>query len=171
MTSNRNKPQALGSDGPRPTSAAEAKIAVIVVNWNGWRYTLDCLASLRKSDTTNWHLIVVDNASTDDSALRLKDLGDEVTVLHAPVNGGWTGGNNLGVRHALDNGYDFLFVLNNDALVLSNTIRSLCETFDTLSDQFPLLGPVHLKGDGVRYDFIGADVDSETGLPRNLPLL
>ncbi|WP_309646290.1 glycosyltransferase, partial [Phenylobacterium sp.] len=81
----------------RPAAPPDLGVAVVTVNWNGWRDTLACLAALRGSRGAAWRLIIVDNASTDDSRSHLSDLGDDVTTLWAPTNGGWTGGNNIGV--------------------------------------------------------------------------
>lgn len=143
-------------------------VAVIVVNWNGWRHSLACLESLRRSLDPRWRLYLVDNASADDSLLHLSNLGDDVVLLRSPTNGGWTGGNNLGVRNALRDGYNFIFILNNDATVLPETIGVLRQTQQEYMPRMPILGPVHYKELADDYDFIGADIDPYSGMPRNL---
>jgi len=104
------------------TRASIPGVAVVTINWNGWRNTLACLAALRATRGVAWRLIIVDNASTDESASHLVDLGDDVTTIWSPVNGGWTGGNNLGVAHALAAGYEHVLILNNDAFVEPDTL-------------------------------------------------
>lgn len=147
-----------------PQHPSPNAVAVIAVNWNQWRLSLDCLASLRRSVGAEWRLFLVDNASTDDSREHLRDLGPDVTVILSDTNGGWTGGNNLGVRHALDAGFQRFFILNNDALVTPDTLAALLEAGG--GDPPPVLGPIQLDGAGERLDFVGATVDPTTGLPE-----
>lgn len=142
---------------------ASDAIAVVTVNWNGWRMTMQCLASLRESRDVDWHLIIVDNASSDDSLPHLRDLGDDVTLIESPVNGGWTGGNNLGVEWALAAGYRWLFILNNDALVEAETMARLLQV--SRAHKEAVLGPIHLDGTGVAFDFVGTTLNPRTGLP------
>ena len=145
----------------------DAGIAVVTINWNGWANTLECLAALRASVGTKWHLYVVDNASTDDSLARLADLGDDATLIASPVNGGWTGGNNVGVKAALAGGHEWLFILNNDAFVEPDTLALLLAEAEAQAarDVWPILGPIH-RGDSLRaYDFIGSGTDPKTGIP------
>ncbi|WP_375396527.1 glycosyltransferase family 2 protein [uncultured Sphingomonas sp.] len=150
---------------PTPPLPASDAIAVIVVNWNAWRMSLDCLASLRASQGVPWHLFLVDNASSDDSHDHLVDLGDDVTVILADSNGGWTGGNNLGIRTALAAGYDRFFILNNDAQVKPDTMALLVQHADAQPVR-PIIGPIHRDADGGRLNFIGTTPDPKVGLPH-----
>jgi len=43
------------------------RVSIIILNWNGWRDTIECLESLYRIDYPNYDVIVVDNSSTDDS--------------------------------------------------------------------------------------------------------
>lgn len=143
------------------------RIAVITINWNGWANTLECLAALRSSRQPGWHLYIVDNASTDDSVERLAGLGDDVTLIRSPVNGGWTGGNNLGIEGALAAGYDWLFILNNDAFVEPDTLGLLLAEAkaQAVRGTWPIIGPVHRGEHASDYDFIGSGTDPRTGIP------
>lgn len=89
--------------------------AVVILNWNGADDTLECLARLRDA-TISLHLIVVDNGSSDDSVERIEAsrLADE--VLATGSNLGYAGGNNVGIRHALQSDFEVVGVLNNDTL-------------------------------------------------------
>jgi len=106
-------------------------VYVIILNWNGWRDTLHCLAALRASSYQNLHVVVVDNGSTDDSPERLAPLlqgprgrGELVCVGY---NSGFTGGANVGLRLALERGADYALLLNNDATVEPACIATLVE--------------------------------------------
>lgn len=93
-------------------------IAVIVLTWNGRDLTLDCLDSLSKVTTPGVRVIVVDNASEDGTVeATAARFGARVTVLSNPSNLGYAAGNNAGIRRALDDGADFVLLLNNDTIV------------------------------------------------------
>ena len=102
-------------------------VYAIVLNWNGWQDTVRCLASLRASVGLDPRVVVVDNGSTDGSTKRLAPLlgpsRDE--LLCAEHNLGFTGGVNLGLRHAHDHGADYFFLLNNDATVAPDCLARL----------------------------------------------
>jgi GT2 family glycosyltransferase len=141
-----------------------ARIAVVTVNWNGWQNSLACLEALRAGTGPDWHFFLVDNASQDDSLAHLSDLGKDVTLIKSPINGGWTGGNNIGVKRALDNGHQFIFLLNNDAFVEPDTLSVLMTHFSKDAERMPVLGPVHKDPGRQQYNFLGAAADAATGL-------
>ena len=89
-------------------------MCIVVLNWNDSDETLSCLESLRGLDYPSFDVVVVDNGSTDDSVATIRERHPEVTVLEARSNLGFTGGNNLGLRWALDCGADYGLLLNND---------------------------------------------------------
>lgn len=94
-------------------SPAAGTTAVVVLNWNGGADTLRCLRSLRTHEP-DLHLIVVDNDSTDGSLEDVEAAGLADDVVRAGGNLGYAGGNNLGLRRALSDGYPVIAVLNND---------------------------------------------------------
>src|ERR1700730_5371151 len=94
-----------------PVASTTEQLAVVVLNWNGADDTLACLASLRES-TLACHAIVVDNGSTDDSLARIEASGLADVVIPAGTNLGYAGGNNLGLRRALDRGFAHVAVLH-----------------------------------------------------------
>ncbi len=106
-------------------------IAVIVLNWNGANDTLACLQSLRASTATP-HVIVVDNGSSDDSLLRIEESGLADEVLQAGSNLGYAEGNNIGLRRALDQGFSFAAVLNNDTAVEPETFEAILKDSSAL---------------------------------------
>jgi len=114
----------------------QPRVTIIVLNWNNWQETVTCLTSLRAVSYSRWQVIVVDNGSTNDSVTEIKtwakrcgwrltdavsdDDNDELrplVLLSTGRNLGYTGGNNVGIRHALRAGFEFVLVLNNDTTV------------------------------------------------------
>jgi GT2 family glycosyltransferase len=89
----------------------------VVLNWNGWRDTAACLASLRHLQYENVDTIVVDNGSTDDSVHQLQERFPGMELIETGKNLGFAGGCNVGIQRALNRGADFVWLLNNDAIV------------------------------------------------------
>ena len=86
-------------------------VGVVLLNWNGWRDTVECLASLERLRYRNFCVVVVDNGSTDDSVSQIRNLFPAVTVLEMGKNLGFAGGCNVGIRHVLENGADIRLAL------------------------------------------------------------
>jgi GT2 family glycosyltransferase len=105
----------------------KAKVAVIIVNWNGGKDTEICLASLEKIEKQDLDLqvIVVDNGSTDDSVLRIRKKFPRAIVIPTGKNLGFTGGNNVGITYARQHRADFVWLLNNDTFVDSHVLSIL----------------------------------------------
>jgi GT2 family glycosyltransferase len=106
-------------------SGGDPGVCCVIVNWNGWRDTADCLVSLRGQDYDNLQIIVVDNGSTDDSVERIRGAFPEVTLIETGRNIGFSGGCNVGLRAALAGGAEFLWLLNNDTVCPPETVSKL----------------------------------------------
>lgn len=110
-------------------------VAIILVNWNGKQDTLSCLASLGKFKVKSLKLkvIVVDNGSTDNSAEVIREKFPDVEIIETGKNLGFTGGNNVGIRHALRWGADYVWLVNNDTVVDKSALVALLEAFGDTS--------------------------------------
>jgi len=93
------------------------KVSIIVLNWNGYRDTVECVNSLGKVAYSNCEIVIVDNGSTDGSEEILRKSFPDIKIIQTGRNLGFTGGNNVGIRHALTNGADYVILLNNDTIV------------------------------------------------------
>ncbi len=101
---------------------------VLVINWNGLEHLEVCFDSLLASDYPNVKLILVDNASEDDSVAFVRaHYGHDprVDILVCPRNLGWSGGNNLAMERSLAAGADYLVLLNNDTWTAPDALRRL----------------------------------------------
>ncbi len=103
----------------------QGSIAIILVNWNGYRHTATCLDSLRKVTAEDFSIIVVDNASTDSSLNQLKQCFPEVIFLENDINKGFAGGNNVGINFAIRKEFEYVMLLNNDTVVEPNFLSSI----------------------------------------------
>jgi GT2 family glycosyltransferase len=88
------------------------KLVAVVLNWNGGADTLRCLESLAAVET-----ICVDNGSEDGSAEAVEERFPAVELIRNGANLGFAGGNNVGIRRALERGADWVWLVNNDAFV------------------------------------------------------
>ncbi|MDB4900039.1 MAG: hypothetical protein JWN53_1847, partial [Gemmatimonadetes bacterium] len=107
---------------------APATVAAIVVNYGTPALTIACVESLLRAEGTPLHVIVVDNASRDDSVAQLdarfRDM-PSVTIHARQRNDGYTGGNNAGIALATRRGAALAFVLNSDTIVDPGCVRLL----------------------------------------------
>lgn len=98
---------------------------VVVLNWNGLAETLECLESLSRLRYGNVHAVVVDNGSTGPEAEAIAARFPAVEVLRNSTNLGYAGGNNVGIRHALRQGAQYIWLVNNDAVVEEESLSAL----------------------------------------------
>lgn len=94
-----------------------SRVCIVVLNWNGRDDTLACLASLSNSIGHEHELLFVDNGSEDGSEEAVRAGFPEVHVLQTGENLGFAGGNNAGIRWALERDFDYVLLLNNDTEV------------------------------------------------------
>jgi GT2 family glycosyltransferase len=117
--------QGRSSLGVKDESNADPSVCCVIVNWNGWRDTLDCLASLRDQEYGNLQILVVDNGSTDDSVERIRSAFPEARLIETGKNLGFSSGCNVGLRAALAGNAEFVWLLNNDTVCPPDTLRKL----------------------------------------------
>jgi GT2 family glycosyltransferase len=102
----------------------QPKIAIILLNYNGKKDTLECLASLENLEYTNYEVIVVDNGSKDGSTLTISKAYPHITLIETHKNLGFSEGNNVGIRYALKKSFDYFFLLNNDTIIDPTNLTS-----------------------------------------------
>jgi GT2 family glycosyltransferase len=100
-------------------------VYIIVLAWNGREDTAECLRSLRKVAYANVRILVVDNASCDGTADMVRTGFPEAELIVNPENLRFAGGNNVGIRHALERGAAYVVLLNNDTVVDPAFLSSL----------------------------------------------
>lgn len=107
-----------------------SKVLFTVLNFNGWEETLPCIDAILKQTYQNFHILLIDNGSHDQSLKKLDkfDNHDRITFLKNPVNLGFAGGVNMGIRCAIEENYDYIVLLNNDAIITENWLEILVKT-------------------------------------------
>lgn len=120
------------------------KVCVVVLNYKVPELTLKCIKSVQKSDYSNISIIVVDNNSGDGIEEEINKIPD-VIFIQTGKNLGYSGGNNVGIKKALEGDADYVFVLNPDTTINKDTIDILL----TRAEQYKagVVGPkVYFEG-------------------------
>lgn len=108
----------------------------IVLSWNGREDTLRCLESLTQVEHPDLAIVCVDNGSVDGTQREVRERFPLVTLIEAGANLGYSGGNNLGLRYALDHGARWVMLVNNDATVAPDVIAG----FEHVVEKHPRAG-------------------------------
>jgi len=147
------------------------KVHIVLLNWNGWEDTVECLESVLRLDYDNFRVVVCDNDSRDESIEKIKawangelaaprssaaldrtsfppvlkpvcyteysrmgaegaalsDQAAQITLIQTGANLGFAGGNNVGIRYALAQGAEYVWLLNNDTVVDYDALAKLVE--------------------------------------------
>jgi GT2 family glycosyltransferase len=127
----------------------DKKVFVIIVTYNGARWIDKNITALLQS-AYPVHIIAVDNQSTDNSVALLRQY-PQVDVVETGANLGFGKANNIGMKKALDEGADYLFLLNQDAWVFEDTVGKLVERLEG-ETLMGILSPMHFSGDGETLD-------------------
>jgi GT2 family glycosyltransferase len=128
-----------------------------VVTFNGLRWYERCFGSLQRSET-KVQIVVVDNASSDGTVEYIQNKFPEITLFPQTENLGFGKANNIGIKYALENGADYVFLLNQDAwLERGDTIEKLLEVFEQNSEA-GIVAPLQLAGTGEKIDINFLDI-------------
>lgn len=104
------------------------KVGIILVNYNGAKFNGECIKSIKESTYRNYEIIVVDNASNDNSVELLEaQFKNDITIIKSDINLGFSEGNNLGIKHALEKECEFILLLNNDTTIAKDMIEVMVE--------------------------------------------
>lgn len=106
-----------------------------------------CLASIPQVCS----IVVVDNASTDGTVAYIQENYPQIHLLPQSTNLGFGQANNIGMRYALKQDVDYVFLLNQDAYLQENTLEILIATH-IKSQEYGVLSPIHLNGQGTKLD-------------------
>jgi GT2 family glycosyltransferase len=145
-------------------------VYIIVLNWNGWKDTIECVESCLKITYGAFMVVIVDNDSADGSEKILRERFPELEIVQTGGNLGYAGGNNVGIRHALEKGADYIWLLNNDTVVDPAVLDELVAVAGQDAG-IGMLGPkILLHSRPQHLNCIGSTINLLTGRPRLLAL-
>ncbi len=103
------------------------KVSLLILNWNGLKYTINCIKSLLQTDYPNFEIIVVDNCSEiDEAGILKKEFKGKITVVKNKINSGYTGGMNVGYAHTSG---EYIMFVNNDMEFEKDWLKPLVMVF------------------------------------------
>jgi FkbM family methyltransferase len=135
-------------------------VAIIILNWQEWEETIQCLNSIIRINYKNYSLVIVDNGSRDDSCAMLENwvsanqvpynsehnaFSKHIALIKNPTNLGYAGGNNVGIKFALNElNPGAIWILNNDTTVelnsLNHMLNKLSDGYDVVGSQILFMG-------------------------------
>jgi len=107
-------------------------VHILLLNWNNWDQTYECLESLKKIKYKNFEVILIDNGSKDDSLENMYNFKNEnsqlkISIVENGANLGFGGGNNFGIEYAIKHNADYILLLNNDTIVAEDFLDKLVQ--------------------------------------------
>ena len=133
-------------DTYRMEGAGTPLVYVVVLTHNGRADTLECLSSMEKLEYPNFRLLLIDNASTDDTVAAVQSRFPGVTLLKNGQNLGYAGANNVGMEVAIRDGAEFVLLANNDITIAPDMLTHLVRTC-MADDGIAIAGPTVLYYD------------------------
>lgn len=103
----------------------EPFVYIIILNWNGYKDTIECIESIKKITYKNYDILIIDNGSTDNSVTELSKKYPNVTIIENQENLGYAGGNNIGFKYALKKKAEYTFIINPDSIISETCINEL----------------------------------------------
>ena len=143
-------------------------VYIIILNWNGLQDTIECLDSVIKLNYSNFRLVVVDNNSTDGSTNIISRNYPKVIVIKNEENLGYAKGNNVGIRYALENNADYLWVLNNDTLVEQNALLNMVIEAEANPHTGIIGSKIYYLNSAKRIWFAGAMINWSRGISNHI---
>jgi GT2 family glycosyltransferase len=140
------------------------QVLFVVLNFKGWQETITCIDAVLKQSYKSFHIMLIENGSGDDSVEKLShyEKNDKITFVKNDKNLGFAGGVNMGIRYAIDHNYPYVALLNNDAFITEDWLKSLINSLETT--QASAVTGLLLSGDGKKIESTG-DSQSKWGLP------
>jgi GT2 family glycosyltransferase len=144
-------------------------VVAVVVNWNLPDDTTACVESLLRSTYTNHRVVIVDNGSEEACLAQIRTRFASVPLLATGENLGYAGGNNAGIVYALEQGADYVLILNNDAVVDEACISQLVRAAEDDPSR-GILGPaIYYHGQhSTRFWRLGAVKQPWLPIPREI---
>lgn len=140
-----------------PDKESVPNVCIVILNWNNYEDTSQCLESLEKCTYNSLDVLVVDNASTDGSFERLKQEFDWCSFIQNKQNQGFASGCNSGIEKALSMGCDYVLLLNNDTIVDDDFLEPLVETAES-NIRVAAVGGIIYHPDGEKIWFAGGHI-------------
>lgn len=127
----------------------KAPVLVIIVTFNGEKWIEPAVESIKQS-SLEADILAIDNGSTDRTVGILEKMG--VETVRMPENVGFGAGNNVGLRRVVEQGYEFAYLLNQDAKIRKDCLQILADALRS-NPEYGIVSPIQNDGSGSEMDF------------------
>jgi GT2 family glycosyltransferase len=148
-------------------TATEPVVFIILVSWNGREVALDCLESLRGIDYRNHVVVFVDNASSDGTADAVRKRFPQTVIIENDSNRRFAGGNNTGIRYAMEAGARHILLLNNDTIVHREFLSRLVKRVDADDATGAVVPKIYYHDAPERIWYAGGEISFWTGTMKH----
>ncbi|NOR68251.1 MAG: glycosyltransferase [Methylomarinum sp.] len=137
------------------TTKQHLKVIIQILHYGNINDTLECLESIFKLNYPNYHVLLIDNTDKNtepETSLDELYMQGDINLIKTHKNLGFTGGHNFGFNYSLQQGADYIWVLNNDTVVLPDTLDKLISCIET-GEKIGAVTPIiyHFGSDRIQY--------------------
>jgi len=136
----------------------KAKVFIVILNYNGGDDLRKCLDSVYKLNYPNFEVVVIDNDSDDNSFEEARRRFRKFHFIKNSRNLGFSAGNNVAIKWVLEKMADYVFLLNNDAVIEKNTLKKLVRVMEQ-NDKMGIVSPIIYKGKSKKVWFAGGKIN------------
>lgn len=143
----------------------EPSVCIILVNYNNYKDTVECVKSILNIEYKNYKIILVDNNSSESNKLLDDDfLKSNTILLESRQNNGFSAGNNIGIKYAAENIHpDYYLLLNNDTTVDKMFLTNLIKCSKKQNDNAIVGGKIYYYSDKKMIWYAGGSYDTDSG--------
>lgn len=134
------------------------KVSIVIINWNNYKDTSECLESLGKITYPDYRIIIVDNGSEDGSYQQLVSENPQHQFIRNKENLGFAVANNVGIRDAMEKGTDYVLMLNNDTIVKKDFLEPMVNFLENHRQAGVAGGKIYYYDEADKIWTIGGDV-------------
>jgi len=120
------------------------KVSILILTWNTCDEVLTCVEHALGADYPNYDVVVIDNASQDGTSAAVRHRYPSVTLLQNSENLGYAGGNNRGIKYALEHGAEYVLIINSDTVMPPDLLTKIVQIASS-SDDIAVVGVKNLK--------------------------
>ena len=144
---------------------ADKKIALIIINWKKYDFTLNCIDSVLKSSYKNFKIILIDNESQNGFPDEINN-SDKIHIIKNKNNEGFARANNQGIKYSIKNGFDYVLLLNNDTVIKNDLLYLLMKHSNTFNQK--IIQPLILNYDRSKIWNAGGTINNFFGTFKTL---
>lgn len=142
----------------------EKKFLIIIINFNGYQDTVECINSLISSKVSQSNILVIDNCSSDNSFQLLVRDFPILKIIQTAKNLGFAGANNIGIKYGMEHKFKYVILLNNDTIVEKESIKILISEMDKNPELTLSTGQIRYHSDKSKIWYGGGKLVAWRGL-------